>query len=665
MNSLIQKLALLLAVLMTAFGMNAAPVDMRIAQDVAVKFMNANTNTPLRGADELQLVSTYSISHGEAAFYVFNTPTGFVIVSADNCATPILGYSSEGQFDVNNIPIQMQDYLQGFVEQIEYGIENHLEADENISRQWELVRNVGRLNENRDGEVVEPLITALWNQGCYYNAMCPEDPDGSCGHALTGCVATAMGMILHYWGYPVQGTGSHTYTPLPYPTTQYPEQSVNFGETTYDWAHMPDQLTDTSTQTEIDAVATLLWHCGVAVDMNYSPYGSGTDQHFTTLIDYFGYSDDLHWESRQDDESWLSLLKADLDLGRPVFYTGFRCANSGHAFVCDGYDVNDRFHFNWGWGGNSNGYFALNATMVFVYDNEAIFNIHPNVSTTCQVTVSACPADGGYVSGAGLYDIGSICTLTATANEGYTFVNWTEDGEEVSTDSIYSFVATGERNLVANFVVSQAEQTVELSAGWSWWSTNLDITLDDLKNAIADAVGNDGTAAIKTQGGAITYRNGQWRGNGIQSLDIRRMYEIQTSVTCEITLVGTPVNPSEYEITITPDNNWIGFLSGTNMTLGEAFGTFPVNGDVVTSKDHSSVYRNGQWRGQLNTLQPGHGYIYQSHATGERTFIFPTGVKLFTVAYGASRWPLSFEGGCFVLALCPLAALRLTAALRH
>ena len=536
-------------------------------------------------------------------------------------------YSEEGQFDKNDIPVQLKDYLQGFVEQIEYGIENHLEADENISRQWELVRNVGRLNENRDGEVVEPLITALWNQGCYYNAMCPEDPDGSCGHALTGCVATAMGMILHYWGYPVQGTGSHTYTPLPYPTTQYPEQSVNFGETIYDWDHMPDSLTDDSSEAEIEAVATLLWHCGVAVNMNYSPYGSGTDQHFTTLIDYFGYSDDLHWESRQDDESWLSLLKADLNLGRPVFYTGFRWANSGHAFVCDGYDVNDRFHFNWGWGGSSNGYFALNATMVFEYDNEAIFNIHPNVSTTFQVTASACPADGGYVSCAGLYDIDSICTLMATANADYTFVNWTENGEVVSTESIYSFEVTGERNLVANFVVSQAEQTVNLSEGWSWWSTNLDIDLEQLKDAIAAVVGTNGIATIKSYYGDISYRNGRWGGGDIQALDIRQMYMIQSSVPCAITLTGAQVNPSDYEITIHNGTNWIGFLPNVSMTLDEAFGTFPFNGDVVKSRDNSATYRNGQWRGQLTELQPGQGYIYKSNAPGNSTFIFPTGAK--------------------------------------
>ena len=156
MNRMIQKLMLLLVMLVSAFGTNATPVGISTAREVAVKFMNANTKTPLRGTDDLQWVITYNISQGDAAFYVFNTPNGFIIVSADDCATPILGYSCEGQFDVNNIPIQLQDYLQGFVEQIEYGIENHLEADENISRQWELVRSIGRLNENRDGIVAWP-----------------------------------------------------------------------------------------------------------------------------------------------------------------------------------------------------------------------------------------------------------------------------------------------------------------------------------------------------------------------------------------------------------------------------------------------------------------------------------------------------------------------------
>ena len=168
----------------------------------------------------------------------------------------------------------------------------------------------------------------------------------------------------------------------------------------------------------------------------------------------------------------------------------------------------------------------------------------------------------------------------------------------------------------------EEEQIVTLTQGWSWWSTNLDITLDQLKNAIAAGVGTNGTASIKSQEGAITYRNGQWRGTAIQTLDIRKMYELQASVPCEITLTGTEVNPSDYEITIHNGVNWIGYLCGEGKTLNEAFGTFPVDGDVVKSRDNSSVYHNGQWRGQLSGLEPGKGYIYESNASGDRTFTY-------------------------------------------
>ena len=265
------------------------------------------------------------------------------------------------------------------------------------------------------------------------------------------------------------------------------------------------------------------------------------------------------------------------------------------------------------------------------YQHDAMYGLDAfyvlNFLNYVIITATAGPEEGGTVTGAGTYNYGETARLTATANEGYTFVNWTEEGEEVSIEPTYSFVVTGESNLVANFVASQTEQTVELSEGWSWWSTNLDITLDQLKDAIAAAVGTNGTATIKSQNGAITYRNGQWRGTSVQTLDIRQMYEIQTSVSSEITLTGVQVNPADYEITISNGVNWIGFLPNVSMTLDQAFGTFPINGDVVKSSNNSAVYRNGQWRGQLEELQLGQGYIYKSAASGDRTFIFPTSAK--------------------------------------
>ena len=457
MNRFLKKAALLLAIALSMFEMRANPVDLNTAREVALKFVNANTQTPLRGLDELQLVTMYNISRGDAAFYVFNTSNGFVIVSADDCATPILGYSDEGQFDVNNIPIQLQDYLQDFVEQIQYGIENHLEADEVTARQWELVQSIGHLIEQRATTVVEPLLTDTWDQGCYYNVKCPEDSNGYCGHVLTGCVATSIAQILHYWGYPTIGMNSHTYTP-----TNYPQQTANFGATTYDWANMPNSLSSSSTSTEIDAVATLMWHCGVAVDMQYGPNGSGSSYIYipSALVNYFGYSEDFSIVSRYNysDDDWLDLMKGCLDTGCPINYHGWdQNDGGGHSFVCDGYNANNLLHFNWGWSGGGNGYYSINAMNPSIYaytrNNIAIINIRPpdcTSGTTYQITASTDPSNGGTVSGVGTYDCGVICTLTATPICDYSFMYWTEDGEQVFADASYSFIAMNDRNLVAH-----------------------------------------------------------------------------------------------------------------------------------------------------------------------------------------------------------------------
>ncbi|MBR3551586.1 MAG: C10 family peptidase, partial [Bacteroidales bacterium] len=415
------------------------------ARAVGLRFLNANTSRT-RGAGDLQMATAYRTAQGDTAFYVFNAANGFVMVAADRCATPILGYSDEGPFNTNNVPVQMQGYLQGFVEQIAYGIGHPTAADATKAQQWEQVRSTGHLTNSRanmamgnnpanaimannrmtksvmmardssgkmvrkdvslndlmnsnakdnhivmptlpqsnresrsGGNGVAPLITAMWDQDCYYNAACPVDTDGICGHVPTGCVATAMGMIMHYWGYPAQGTGAHSYTPDGYPT-----QTVNFGTTTYDWTNMPDQITATSSQTEIDAVSTLLWHCGVAADMLYGATSSSAldgsiPQAFSS---YFGYCNGAYFLSKGDDAEWLAQVKASLDRNRPLLYFGTDVTGlGGHAFVCDGYDASDNLHFNWGWGGNGNGYFAVDAMNVneFQFNNDihALFGIVP------------------------------------------------------------------------------------------------------------------------------------------------------------------------------------------------------------------------------------------------------------------------------------------------
>ncbi|MBO7618770.1 MAG: C10 family peptidase [Bacteroidales bacterium] len=450
-------LSLLLFLLTATFAAKAHPLDISTVREVALKFVNANAKVPLHGVYELQWVSTRNISCGDAAFHVFNTPSGFVIVSADDCATPILGYSDEGQFDADDIPIQLQDYLQSFVEQMEYGILNHLEADEDIASQWALVQATGHLIDQRAATTVAPLLTDTWGQRCYYNNLCPEDSNGYCEHVVTGCVATCFAQIMRYWGYPSVGMGSHSYKPNNYPT-----QTVNFGATTYDWANMPNSLDASSSPDQVNAVATLMWHCGVAVEMSYGPRESNASSTYiaSSFVNYFGYSDELSEVSRNDysNAEWMAMMKSCLDLGRPIYYTGYEVNGSGgHAFVCDGYNSNNLLHFNWGWNGINNGYFANGAlnpdNHSFNTGNSAIINIHAYCTpgTTYQVTVSSKPSNGGTVYGTGIYNCGADCTLTAVPADGYVFLSWAENGEIISTETTCSFTVMEDRSLVANF----------------------------------------------------------------------------------------------------------------------------------------------------------------------------------------------------------------------
>ena len=265
----------------------ADPVDQDAARAVGANFLHANALLKSADPAHLDLASTYRTTNGKAAFYVFNSDQGFVIVSADDFAIPILGYSNEGIFTGNDIPVQMEAYLQNFIKQMQYGIENHLSADANIARQWELVRSTGDITDEKDNDRVGPLLTDIWNQGCYYNECCPSDPNGQCGHVYTGCVATSFAQILHYWGFPERGTASHTYKPQ-----GYPQHTADFGATTYQWDNMPDSLSASSTPEQINAVATLMWHCGVAVDMIYGPNSSGAffPRVPSALVHYFNYS---------------------------------------------------------------------------------------------------------------------------------------------------------------------------------------------------------------------------------------------------------------------------------------------------------------------------------------------------------------------------------------
>jgi len=302
-------------------------------------------------------------------FYVFTAENqGYVIVAGDDRVLPILGYADEGIFDANNIPPNMQKWLEGYKAEIRYAIENNIVASPEIRAEWLALQSGVNVKLQNSASSVAPLISTKWNQSPYYNDLCPYD-NSEGARTVTGCVATAMAQVMKYWSYPTTGSGFHSYNHSTYGTL-----SANFGSTSYDWVNMPSQLASSSSTAQKNAVATLMYNCGVSVDMDYgvgsaggsaayviSSASSGTNCTEYALKTYFDYKSTLLGikKANYTNANWMNLLNTELDAGRPMVYAGF--GDGGHCFVCDGYDNNNYFHFNWGWGGAYDGYFALNA----------------------------------------------------------------------------------------------------------------------------------------------------------------------------------------------------------------------------------------------------------------------------------------------------------------
>ena len=377
MKKLTITIALTALLTLSAF---ANPVDVKTAQKVATTFLNNN------GAKTAQLTDL-SKAAGFPNLYIFSTESSFVIISRDDCAKPILGYSLSDKFSVEDMPENLRWWLQGYSDQIQDAIDFNLDSDSSVKLEWQDLKD-GKSYRDDPVVVVNPLISTKWNQGSPYNNLCPPN-------SVTGCVATAMAQVMKYHNHPSHGIGSHSYIPVSNPG--YGTLTADFNSTTYDWENMTNTYGGSSTPDQRLAVATLMYHCGVSVDMKYRPNStSGTNSAFVAnaLKYYFGYSSDVHNANRSDysDSEWIDLLKADLDLQRPILYYGSG-SGGGHAFVCDGYRDDDYFHFNWGWGGSCDAYYVVDnlnpgpggigsGTHGIYNDNQgAILGAHPSECT--------------------------------------------------------------------------------------------------------------------------------------------------------------------------------------------------------------------------------------------------------------------------------------------
>ena len=446
-----KKHFLLITLLIVAIAASAAVVSPERALQTAQEFVptqvkakkNAKGKTVVQPSE---IVYThYMPKSGRPAIYVVNVGNAFAIVSADDVAHPILGYNySKAWPKDGNLPVQVQSFFDDLARQMEVTAA-HLQ-DAETADEWRNPRKASKRAKANDNlpDSVGPLLTTTWDQGQFYNALCPEDGQHYSGHVLTGCVATAMAQMVNYWGQrqPLHTRGTHSYT------SNYGDLSVCFDTVTYDFAHMSNALTSESTPEEVNAVAKLIYHCGVAVNMNYSIIESSALNQDTraALVNFFQFSPDMSFVEKSyfEADEWAQLLRKDIAANRPVIYNGFHSeTGAGHSFICDGYKSDDYFHFNYGWGGAFDGWFLLNA-------------VNPNVGTDYNSNQSAT---------IGIVPTASTPIILGQTNGNSTFVVEDEPLEFYHTMGHNTYAGTYYSNPCTNnvlFVASDATKQLVL-----------------------------------------------------------------------------------------------------------------------------------------------------------------------------------------------------------
>ena len=392
-----KKLTLtLVAILLVAGTLMAAPVEEATAHRLAVNFWNTYRPQNVQPVSSLKAQAYDELQN----MYVFvNENEGFVIVSADDRVRPVLGYSFDSPFPAQ-LHRELRYWLNGYEKQIAAVKRSTVTA---ADPRWNTLINSEVPGQPVSLQQVAVLCATKWDQGSPYNDMCPFDSVRN-DRAVVGCVATAMAQIMKRWNHPSCGTGSHSYEHYSWwGGNSYGTVSADFANTTYMWELMPNWVQISTTEAKARALATLSFHCGVSVDMMYGTHSQGGSAAYSScggwtsacaeqaFYRYFKYdSTTLHYRARYQysDSAWLAMIDEDLANGRPMYYDGSD-DEGGHAFVLDGSNLDTTYHFNWGWSGYGNGFYTMdnlapgsggiggNATYTFNDDQGAIFGIQP------------------------------------------------------------------------------------------------------------------------------------------------------------------------------------------------------------------------------------------------------------------------------------------------
>lgn len=328
---------ILIAICVSALFANGKQISQNAALSAARKYSRTGQVAPAK--------NLRSDKTNNAPYYAFNLEQGYVIVSGDDEMTELVGYAENGFFDAENVPPQMQLWLDGYAEYVAAVQSGKAKA-----------RKI--LLSDSPSVVVEPLVTTKWNQDAPFNNFAPEytDDNNNTQRCATGCAATAMAQIMKFHNWPEQGVGHYSYEHQSFGTI-----SSNFSEHVYDWTNMIDRYNNGEYSSEqADAVALLMKDCDVSLNMNYGPVsGASIYSYYPAFKNYFRYTSRTVNRSGCETAEFTKIITDELQEGRPIIYCGTG-EDGGHAFVVDGYDTNYFLHVNWGWGGYSDGYFDMN-----------------------------------------------------------------------------------------------------------------------------------------------------------------------------------------------------------------------------------------------------------------------------------------------------------------
>jgi len=449
------------------------------ATQLAVEFMNHSVGAIKKAPTAISPVLTLAYSSKQKMkandngtyYYVFDkgNENGYIIISGDDRAKTILGYTDEGHFDIAALPENLKYWLSFY--------ENEIKSLPDSSSQSSAVpRNTVstvKSNTTSYSSTIAPLLGNIkWDQYSPYNNQCPIINQTTGERAVTGCVATGMAQVMEYYKWPVQGTGSNSYTS----TTLKIAQSVDFSKTTYDWKNMTDTYSSSSTLVQDTAVSTLMHHCGVAVNMDYGQSSSASYRNMAlALKNNFGYDSNLQLYSRNfyTREEWINLLNTELNSARPVLYSG-QADSGGHLFVCDGYDSNGLYHFNWGWSGMSNGYFQISALDP---DNQGLSTITAGYNTSQTIVVGMQKPNSATTP---LYLIYANLPITCTSTSVTRTGSFTTTGNSIYNLGVSTFsgnigLALYNDNGLIQVLKNYSVSSLAPGYGWSTISSSLSI----------------------------------------------------------------------------------------------------------------------------------------------------------------------------------------------